>query len=167
MIRQEVLPCHYRWQEVAVVAIKSLFSQVGARTALKLGIIGERKRKEVIKEGFAEEDLAGDTFPGSRKGRKAAATELNAFKDDAVHERNQLQVHKDADAYIDNPEGLGGVTDPHPKRRQGRAIPPGRCDSCIRIGTPKWRRGPDIARTLCNVCGLRMSSFSYLTLRFH
>ncbi|KAL5604908.1 hypothetical protein BROUX41_001763 [Berkeleyomyces rouxiae] len=41
-----------------------------------------------------------------------------------------------------------------PRRRRGRAAPPGRCHSCARVDTPEWRRGPDGARTLCNACGL-------------
>ncbi|KAK4031885.1 hypothetical protein C8A01DRAFT_51182 [Parachaetomium inaequale] len=40
------------------------------------------------------------------------------------------------------------------KKRRGRAAPPGRCNSCNRVDTPEWRRGPDGARTLCNACGL-------------
>lgn len=59
----------------------------------------------------------------------------------------------------------GGFAGPDPKRRKGRAAPPGRCHSCNRAETPEWRRGPDGARTLCNACGLRMSSCVDVTER--
>lgn len=53
----------------------------------------------------------------------------------------------------------GGFAGPDPKKRRGRAAPPGRCHSCNRAETPEWRRGPDGARTLCNACGLRKFIF--------
>ncbi|KAF4122661.1 ZnF GATA [Geosmithia morbida] len=49
---------------------------------------------------------------------------------------------------------VGKPSCPDPKKRRGRAAPPGRCHSCNRVDTPEWRRGPDGARTLCNACGL-------------
>jgi hypothetical protein len=55
----------------------------------------------------------------------------------------------------DDTKGAGGFAGPDPKKRRGRAAPPGRCHSCNRAETPEWRRGPDGARTLCNACGLR------------
>ncbi|CAI2169356.1 7930_t:CDS:2 [Funneliformis geosporum] len=44
------------------------------------------------------------------------------------------------------------------RKRSKRAAPPGRCHSCNISETPEWRRGPDGARTLCNACGLPISS---------
>jgi len=58
----------------------------------------------------------------------------------------------------DETKGAGGFAGPDPKKRRGRAAPPGRCHSCNRAETPEWRRGPDGARTLCNACGLRKFS---------
>ena len=58
----------------------------------------------------------------------------------------------------DETKGGGGFAGPDPKKRRGRAAPPGRCHSCNRAETPEWRRGPDGARTLCNACGLRKFS---------
>lgn len=56
-------------------------------------------------------------------------------------------------------DGIGFAGDEknggEPRKRRGRAAPPGRCHSCNRNETPEWRRGPDGARTLCNACGLR------------
>ena len=60
-------------------------------------------------------------------------------------------------SFADRSEGGGGFAGSDPKKRRGRAAPPGRCHSCNRAETPEWRRGPDGARTLCNACGLRKS----------
>lgn len=42
-----------------------------------------------------------------------------------------------------------------PYQTDSKATWSGRCHSCNRGETSKWRRGPDGARTLCNACGLR------------
>ena len=60
--------------------------------------------------------------------------------------------------YTEKGDGSGGFAGSDPKKRRGRAAPPGRCHSCSRSETPEWRRGPDGARTLCNACGLRRLS---------
>ncbi|KAF1981589.1 hypothetical protein K402DRAFT_231853 [Aulographum hederae CBS 113979] len=54
----------------------------------------------------------------------------------------------------------GGFAGSDPKKRRGRAAPPGRCHSCNRAETPEWRRGPDGARTLCNACGLHYAKLT-------
>ncbi len=53
-----------------------------------------------------------------------------------------------------------GFNGSDPKKRRGRAAPPGRCHSCNRAETPEWRRGPDGARTLCNACGLHYAKLT-------
>ena len=65
------------------------------------------------------------------------------------------EADDDASYAMDKLEGSGGFAGSDPKKRRGRAAPPGRCHSCNRAETPEWRRGPDGARTLCNACGLR------------
>ena len=65
------------------------------------------------------------------------------------------EADDDANYAMDKLEGSGGFAGSDPKKRRGRAAPPGRCHSCNRAETPEWRRGPDGARTLCNACGLR------------
>lgn len=65
------------------------------------------------------------------------------------------EPEEDHSSYMDKIEGGGGFAGADPKKRRGRAAPPGRCHSCNRAETPEWRRGPDGARTLCNACGLR------------
>ncbi|KAL7903945.1 hypothetical protein GGI35DRAFT_472761 [Trichoderma velutinum] len=65
-------------------------------------------------------------------------------------------------SYKENQVGIRHVDSVKPshsatevKKRRGRAAPPSSCQSCNRIDTPEWRRGPDGARTLCNACGLQ------------
>ncbi|KAF2140580.1 uncharacterized protein K452DRAFT_48515 [Aplosporella prunicola CBS 121167] len=63
-------------------------------------------------------------------------------------------------AFGEDPKGGGGFAGADPKKRRGRAAPPGRCHSCNRAETPEWRRGPDGARTLCNACGLHYAKLT-------
>jgi len=53
-----------------------------------------------------------------------------------------------------------GFTNSSSKKCSKRAARPGRCHSCGRSETPEWRRGPDGARTLCNVCGLNYAKLT-------
>ncbi|KAJ5106029.1 Zinc finger NHR/GATA-type [Penicillium alfredii] len=62
--------------------------------------------------------------------------------------------------YQDGFKGAGGFAGADPKKRRGKAAPPGRCHSCNRAETPEWRRGPDGARTLCNACGLHYAKLT-------
>ena len=73
---------------------------------------------------------------------------MKAFMHEADHERNQLQVHKDANDYTEKSKDSGGSPDPNSKDLRGSAAASGRCLSCNRAETPVWRRGPDGARTL-------------------
>ncbi|CAG7983840.1 unnamed protein product [Penicillium nalgiovense] len=62
--------------------------------------------------------------------------------------------------YQEEFKGTGGFAGADPKKRRGKAAPPGRCHSCNRAETPEWRRGPDGARTLCNACGLHYAKLT-------
>ncbi|MCJ1227826.1 hypothetical protein MMC12_004485 [Toensbergia leucococca] len=84
-----------------------------------------------------------------------------------AEQRNQDQNYKgsseiddDGISYQDKLDGSGGFAGSDPKKRRGRAAPPGRCHSCNRAETPEWRRGPDGARTLCNACGLHYAKLT-------
>lgn len=68
--------------------------------------------------------------------------------------------HEGSNNYHEDSKGAGGFAGPDPKKRRGRAAPPGRCHSCNRAETPEWRRGPDGARTLCNACGLHYAKLT-------
>lgn len=74
------------------------------------------------------------------------------------------ESEQDNHSFVDRSEGGGGFAGSDPKKRRGRAAPPGRCHSCNRAETPEWRRGPDGARTLCNACGLRESPIPILNM---
>lgn len=68
--------------------------------------------------------------------------------------------HEGPNSYHDDGKSGGGFAGSDPKKRRGRAAPPGRCHSCNRAETPEWRRGPDGARTLCNACGLHYAKLT-------
>jgi hypothetical protein len=73
------------------------------------------------------------------------------------HSQQSVPHHSQMD--VDDGKSNGFVG-PDPKKRRGRAAPPGRCHSCNRAETPEWRRGPDGARTLCNACGLHYAKLT-------
>ncbi|KAA8646483.1 hypothetical protein EYZ11_000274 [Aspergillus tanneri] len=77
-----------------------------------------------------------------------------AFKPGGVRDDDHVAM------YQDEFKGSGGFAGPDPKKRRGKAAPPGRCHSCNRAETPEWRRGPDGARTLCNACGLHYAKLT-------
>ncbi len=74
LIHQEILPYSYRSRQIAIVTAKSMFRQFGARV-----IEGGRRVRDdyweakAIKQGFSEEDMAGEKRPGAAKARNAAA----------------------------------------------------------------------------------------------
>jgi hypothetical protein len=79
LIHQEILPFSYRSRQIAIVTAKSMFRQFGSRVIVN----GRRVRDDyweskAIKQGFTEEDLAGEKRPGAAKARDAAAAEASA-----------------------------------------------------------------------------------------
>ncbi|KAI9814494.1 MAG: hypothetical protein M1832_005900 [Thelocarpon impressellum] len=76
LIHQEILPYSYRSRQIAIVTAKSMFRQFGSRV-----IVGGRRVRDdyweskARKQGFTEEDLAGEKRPGAAKARDAAAAE--------------------------------------------------------------------------------------------
>ncbi|KAK4695563.1 chromatin structure-remodeling complex protein RSC7, partial [Lecanoromycetidae sp. Uapishka_2] len=79
LIQQEILPYSYRSRQIAIVTAKSMFRQFGARV-----IEGGRRVRDdyweskAVKQGFTEEDMAGDKRPGATKAREATAALENA-----------------------------------------------------------------------------------------
>ena len=77
LIHQEILPYSYRSRQIAIVTAKSMFRQFGSRVILN----GRRVRDDyweakARKQGFTEEDAAGEKRPGGAKAaREAAALE--------------------------------------------------------------------------------------------
>ncbi|KAA8652062.1 hypothetical protein EYZ11_009587 [Aspergillus tanneri] len=76
LIQQDILPYSYRSRQIAIVTAKSMFRQFGSRVIVN----GRRVRDDyweskARKQGFTEEDLAGEKRPGGSKARDAAAAE--------------------------------------------------------------------------------------------
>lgn len=78
LIHQEILPYSYRSRQIAIVTARSMFRQFGSRLIES----GRRVRDDyweakAKKQGFTEEDLAGEKRPGAAKAREQAAAEAN------------------------------------------------------------------------------------------
>lgn len=76
LIQQDVLPYSYRSRQIAIVSAKSMFRQFGSRVIVN----GRRVRDDyweskARKQGFTEDDLAGEKRPGATRARDAAAAE--------------------------------------------------------------------------------------------
>ncbi|EAW07777.1 putative nuclear localization protein [Aspergillus clavatus NRRL 1] len=76
LIQQDVLPYSYRSRQIAIVSAKSIFRQFGSRVVVN----GRRVRDDyweskARKQGFTEDDLAGEKRPGASKARDLAAAE--------------------------------------------------------------------------------------------
>jgi hypothetical protein len=79
LIHQEILPYSYRSRQIAIVTARSMFRQFGSRVIAN----GRRVRDDyweakARKQGFTEEDAAGEKRPGAAKAREAAALETPA-----------------------------------------------------------------------------------------
>ncbi|KAF2401346.1 hypothetical protein EJ06DRAFT_388221 [Trichodelitschia bisporula] len=74
LIQQDILPYSYRSRQIAIVTARSMFRQFGSRLIRD----GRRVRDDywetkARKQGFTEEDAAGEKRPGAAKQREAAA----------------------------------------------------------------------------------------------
>ena len=112
LIHQEILPFSYRSRQIAIVTAKSMFRQFGSRVIVN----GRRVRDDywetkARKQGFTEEDLAGEKRPGAAKARDAAAAEASATA--------SLQLGHHGDIVYSNSPGHFGV---HP---QPQTVQPG------------------------------------------
>lgn len=78
LIHQEILPYSYRSRQIAIVTARSMFRQFGSRLITD----GRRVRDDywvakARKQGFTEEDPAGEKRPGAAKAREQAAAEAS------------------------------------------------------------------------------------------
>lgn len=111
LIAQDILPYSYRSRQIAIVTAKSMFRQFGSRLINN----GRRVRDDyweskARKQGFTEEDLAGEKRPGAAKARDAAAAEAASA--------GVLPALGHGDVIYSNGPHLEGL--PHPQ-----ALPPG------------------------------------------
>ncbi|KAI9890383.1 MAG: hypothetical protein M1814_004169 [Vezdaea aestivalis] len=79
LIQQDILPYSYRSRQIAIVTAKSMFRQFGSRMIQN----GRRVRDDywetkARKQGFTEDDLAGEKRPGAAKAKEAAAEAASA-----------------------------------------------------------------------------------------
>lgn len=76
LVSHEVLPYSYRSRQIALVTARSMFRQFGSRVVKD----GRRVRDDyweakARKQGFTEDDPAGEKRPGAARAREAAAQE--------------------------------------------------------------------------------------------
>lgn len=76
LVQHEFLPYSYRSRQIALVTARSMFRQFGSRVVKD----GRRVRDDyweakARKQGFTEEDAAGEKRPGAARAREAAAAE--------------------------------------------------------------------------------------------
>lgn len=127
LIHQEILPFSYRSRQIAIVTAKSMFRQFGSRVIVN----GRRVRDDyweskARKQGFTEDDLAGEKRPGAAKARDAAAVaEANASASLALGHHGDI-------VYSNSPMHYGLHTQP-------QTVQPGM------LGTPGLAQLPMIA----------------------
>nr|POE49321.1 chromatin structure-remodeling complex subunit rsc7 [Quercus suber] len=103
LIHQEILPYSYRSRQIAIVTARSMFRQFGSR----LIDSGRRVRDDyweakARKQGFTEEDAAGEKRPGAAKAREAAAAEASH------HATTLTSLPQGEIIYSNGPPGLEG-----------------------------------------------------------
>jgi len=86
LIRQEILPYSYRSRQIAIVTARSMYRQFGARMIVN----GRRVRDDywetkARKQGFTEDDLAGEKRPGVTKQKEAATLENTQVNTNAMN----------------------------------------------------------------------------------
>lgn len=104
LIHQEILPYSYRSRQIAIVTARSMFRQFGSRLITN----GRRVRDDyweskARKQGFTEEDAAGEKRPGAAKAREAAAAEAN-------HAHTNAMTFTHPNAYAGNNQDYMGAT---------------------------------------------------------
>ena len=105
LINREILPYSYRSRQIAVVTARSMFRQFGSRVIKD----GRRVRDDyweakAIKQGFTEQDAAGEKRPGAARAREAAAQ-------DQVNARANVAASYGDVVYSNGPE-YGAVQPP-------------------------------------------------------
>jgi len=96
LISQDILPYSYRSRQIAIVTAKSMFRQFGSRVIVD----GRRVRDDyweakAKKQGFTEEDLAGDKRPGGAKAAREAAASEAANAAVAGHPQDNIIYNHD------------------------------------------------------------------------
>lgn len=98
----------------------------------------------VLEDMERQNEEAQGTLRNSGPPPPPTHSPFNRYGDKKEEERTQGPAVR-----LPTPKFLPAVVEP-PQRRQPRHV----CQRCRATETPKWRRGPDGQRSLCNVCGL-------------
>ncbi|KAF7191285.1 Chromatin structure-remodeling complex subunit rsc7 [Pseudocercospora fuligena] len=111
LIHQEILPYSYRSRQIAIVTARSMFRQFGARL-----IEGGRRVRDdyweakARKQGFTEEDPAGEKRPGAAKAREQAAAEAAAHTHALTSLPQGEIIYSNAPGIDGGPPGMGPVS---------------------------------------------------------
>jgi len=86
LVNREILPYSYRSRQIAIVTARSMFRQFGSRVVKD----GRRVRDDyweakAIKQGFTEQDAAGEKRPGATRAREAAIQDQVAARQLATY----------------------------------------------------------------------------------
>ncbi|RPB28291.1 hypothetical protein L211DRAFT_845379 [Terfezia boudieri ATCC MYA-4762] len=93
LIAQELLPYSYRSRQIAIVTARSMFRQFGSRV-----IVGGRRVRDdywetkAKKQGFTEDDLAGEKRPGAAKQRQQQAEQAQQQQAQQAQQTQQAQA---------------------------------------------------------------------------
>lgn len=111
LIRQEILPYSYRSRQIAIATARSMYRQFGARMIVN----GRRVRDDywetkARKQGFTEEDLAGEKRPGVTKQKEAATMEHTQVNTNAMNVLAHGEiVYANAPSHFDGGMHMGGA----------------------------------------------------------
>ncbi|KAI1002981.1 hypothetical protein K3495_g5223 [Podosphaera aphanis] len=108
LIRQDILPYSYRSRQIAIVSARSMFRQFGSRVIRN----GRRVRDDyweskARKQGFTEEDLAGEKRPGAAKARDVAGSAELSTTNPVLGPRHDM-------LYPNDPSNFTIDSQPHP-----------------------------------------------------
>lgn len=114
LVNRDILPYSYRSRQIAIVTARSMFRQFGSRVIKD----GRRVRDDyweakAIKQGFTEQDAAGEKRPGAAKARETAHAHQDSLQ------ARQLSAYGDV-VYTNGP-GFGSIA--HPALPPGVALP--------------------------------------------
>ncbi|KGY15427.1 hypothetical protein PABG_11736 [Paracoccidioides brasiliensis Pb03] len=112
LIQQDILPYSYRSRQIAIVTARSMFRQFGSRVIVD----GRRVRDDyweskARKQGFTEEDMAGEKRPGAAKARDAAAAAAEAANAGLIPNLGKSDIIYSNGPHID---GMPPDMPPHP-----------------------------------------------------
>ncbi|KAF2162343.1 hypothetical protein M409DRAFT_37434 [Zasmidium cellare ATCC 36951] len=111
LIHQEILPYSYRSRQIAIVTARSMFRQFGSRL-----IEGGRRVRDdyweakARKQGFTEEDAAGEKRPGAAKAREQAAAEQAHASTLTSLPQGEIIYSNHGHGFDGQPPGLGAVS---------------------------------------------------------